>query len=76
MTPLAVLISLRLLAAPAPPPPDACETRCNHEASECLKTCAGDPKEASRPDHAQKMVACLNECQARAKPCREACHKK
>jgi hypothetical protein len=52
-----------------------CESKCNQQASECLKACSGDPKEASKPDHAQKLLACLSQCDVQAKPCRESCKK-
>lgn len=54
---------------------DACETRCNQVAAECLKACAGDTKQASRAESAQKMMGCLKACDAKAVPCRAECRK-
>jgi hypothetical protein len=52
-----------------------CESRCNQQASECLRRCAGDSKEASKPENAKKLMACIQQCEAEVKPCREACRK-
>lgn len=54
---------------------DACETRCNQAAAECLKACAGDTRQASRPESAQRMMGCLKACDAKAVPCRAECRK-
>lgn len=52
-----------------------CESKCNQQASECLKRCAGDPKDASKPDQAKRMMECLQKCDAETRPCRDACKK-
>ncbi len=52
-----------------------CEAKCNHENSECLKRCAGDPKDASKPENARKLMECLKTCEQQTRPCREACRK-
>lgn len=52
-----------------------CEARCNQLASDCLKQCAGDPKDASKPDQARRLMDCLKTCEAQVKPCREGCRK-
>jgi hypothetical protein len=52
---------------------DACSTHCNQAQSECLKACAGDPREASKPANREKLAACLKQCQAEATPCRQQC---
>jgi len=53
----------------------ACEATCNQQASSCLKQCAGDPKDASKPDQAKRLMDCLKTCEAQVKPCREGCRK-
>lgn len=52
-----------------------CEAKCNQQASDCLKQCAGDPKDASKPDQAKRLMECLKTCEAQVKPCRDACRK-
>lgn len=52
-----------------------CEAKCNHENSACLKRCAGDPRDASKPEHAKRLMACLKQCEAEIRPCREACRR-
>lgn len=52
-----------------------CEAKCNQQASDCLKQCAGDPKDASKPDQAKRLMECLKTCEAQVKPCRETCRK-
>jgi len=67
------LLSLLVLAPAAASAQSACEARCNQQASACLKSCTGDPKDASKPEAAQQMMACLKRCEAEAEPCRKAC---
>jgi hypothetical protein len=62
-----------LLVASAATAQDSCETRCNQQASECLKACTGDAKETSKPENAQKSLACVKRCDAAAAPCRKQC---
>ena len=64
------------LAAPAFAEDATCESKCNQQASECLKVCSGDPKDANKPGQAQKMMACLTKCEKETQPCRDACKKK
>ncbi|MBE2249864.1 MAG: hypothetical protein IAE78_09965 [Myxococcus sp.] len=52
-----------------------CEAKCNQQASDCLKACAGDPKDASKPDQAKRLMECLKTCEAQVRPCREGCRK-
>jgi hypothetical protein len=69
---LAVFVALALsggaLAQDLP-----CDTRCNQQASECIKACAGDPKDASKAENAQRLIACLQKCEREAEPCRKQC---
>ncbi|MCU0696642.1 MAG: hypothetical protein MUC96_08950 [Myxococcaceae bacterium] len=67
-----LLLSLLTVPATAQSP---CESRCNQQSSECLRRCSGDPKDASKPENAKKLMACLQQCEAEVKPCREACRK-
>jgi hypothetical protein len=69
-------LAVVLLAMPALGPAQSpCESKCNQQASECLRRCAGDPKEAAKAENAKKLMACLQTCEAEAKPCRESCRK-
>lgn len=52
-----------------------CDAKCNQEASECMKRCAGDSKDAAKPEQSKRLMACLQTCDAQTKPCREACRK-
>lgn len=54
----------------------ACETKCNQQASECIKSCAGDPKDAQKPEASQRLMQCLNQCEAQTKQCKAGCPKK
>ncbi len=68
------LLLLAVVAAPVSArAQDACVTRCNQAQSECLKTCAGDPREASKPGGREKLQACLKRCQQEAAPCKQQC---
>lgn len=74
MRPLLLLTVLLLPLATAAQ--DACETRCNQQASECLKACAGDSKDASKAENGKKLLECLQKCEKEAAPCRQQCKKK
>jgi hypothetical protein len=51
----------------------ACESKCHQQASECLKACTGDPKDAQKPEQRTRLMQCLNACDQRTKQCKEAC---
>ena len=69
------ILSLLLTAAPAAAQ-NACEAKCNQQASECLRSCTGDPKDAQKPEAAQKLMECLKQCEAKTLACKDACGKK
>jgi len=72
-----VLLLLTLCLFPlATSAQDACETRCNQQASECLKACSGDSKDASKAENAKKLLECLQKCEKETEPCRQQCKKK
>ena len=74
---ISLLVIPALTRAQAPAPADAtCESKCNQQASECLKVCSGDPKDANKPGQAQKMMQCLQKCEKETQPCRDACKKR
>ena len=73
MTRLLVTLFVTLAATVAAQSP--CEAKCNQQASDCLKVCAGDPKDASKPDQARRLMDCLKTCELQVKPCREGCRK-
>lgn len=66
------LLTLALYAALATAQ-SPCEAKCNQQASDCLKRCVGDPKDASKPEQAKRLMECLKTCEAEVKPCRDAC---
>jgi hypothetical protein len=68
------LVTLALCAALAAAQ-SPCEAKCNQQASDCLKRCAGDPKDASKPDQAKRLMECLKTCEAEVKPCRDSCRR-
>ncbi|MDX2015937.1 MAG: hypothetical protein SFW67_37430 [Myxococcaceae bacterium] len=70
-----VTVCLLVFAAALGRAQSPCESRCNQQSSECLRKCSGDPKDASKPENAKKLMACLQQCEAEVKPCREACRK-
>lgn len=70
---LGLLILLLTAQAPSTPP---CEVACNQQASQCLKACTGDPKDAQKPENAEPLMRCLNQCEAKTKTCKAACSKK
>ncbi|MGV3620340.1 MAG: hypothetical protein ACO1OB_05970 [Archangium sp.] len=53
-----------------------CETKCNVQASDCMKACSIDPKQAQRPELVNKMMNCLKACQSRMEGCKVTCPKK
>jgi hypothetical protein len=69
---LRAFLLLLLVARPALAQ-SACETRCHREASECMKACTGDPKDAQKPEHSKRLVQCVNTCQQRTLECKRAC---
>ncbi|MEW6432219.1 MAG: hypothetical protein AB1730_11995 [Myxococcota bacterium] len=69
------LLSLVLGASPAAAQ-SVCEAKCNQQASECLKRCTGDPKDAQKPEAGQKLMDCLRQCEAKTLACKDACGKK
>ncbi|MFZ5439996.1 MAG: hypothetical protein ACOZQL_08295 [Myxococcota bacterium] len=64
---------LALTAALASAQPTNCTTRCNTEASECMKTCIGDPKDAQNPERAKHLMTCMKSCEDTNKQCKATC---
>lgn len=54
-------------------PLSQCATKCNTTASECMKVCTGDPKDASKPGKADGMMKCMKACEDTLKQCKSAC---
>lgn len=50
-----------------------CQTKCNVQASDCMKACTIDPKDAQRPELVNKMMNCLKACQSRMEGCKSTC---
>ncbi len=53
--------------------PSQCQTKCNLNASECMKACVGDPKDAQRPETANRIVNCMKSCEAQNNSCKTTC---
>jgi hypothetical protein len=68
---LALLIAFVSTAAVAQQSP--CQSKCNVQAGECLKACMGDPKDASKPENAQRLQDCLKQCEAQNQQCKSGC---
>ena len=68
-----IVLAACLLGARTSEAQSTCDTSCNQIASECLKKCTGDSKDAARPESAQRLINCLKDCDAKVKPCRDAC---
>lgn len=73
---LLLALTVVVVATPAPAAQNACEVRCNQQASECLKACTGDPRDAQKPEEAGRLVSCLKACEARTTACKAACQPK
>jgi hypothetical protein len=52
-----------------------CSTKCNLAASDCMKACAGDPKDAQRPERASHLMQCLKTCEEQNRQCKAGCDK-
>ena len=74
-TSLRALGCLLMLVPAFGPAQTPCEARCNYVAKECLRRCAGDSKDASKPEHAKRLMECLRQCEVEVAPCREACRR-
>lgn len=50
-----------------------CNSKCNQQASECMKTCTGDPKDAQKPEQAKQLMQCLKTCELQNTQCKGSC---
>ncbi len=71
MISLLVLLPLVALAQTSP-----CESRCNQQASECIKACTGEPKDAQKPGESGRLMQCLTQCERQTRDCKQACASK
>jgi len=55
--------------------PTPCTTRCNVQASDCMKACVGEPKDAQRPEKAQHLMSCMKTCEDQNRQCKASCEK-
>jgi len=67
---------LLLLTASSVAAQSACDAKCNQQASECLKACTGDPKDAQKPGESQRLMECIKQCEARTTACKQGCGSK
>lgn len=71
------LISLfALLASVALAQTSPCDSRCNQQASECIKACTGEPKDAQRPGESKRLMQCLAQCEQQTRACKQGCQAK
>lgn len=52
---------------------NTCDAKCNQQASECLKVCTGDPKDAQKPGGSQRLMECIKQCEAKTAACKAGC---
>ena len=50
-----------------------CSSKCNLAASECLKSCMGEPKDAQKKEKGEHLQQCLKQCQAQNTQCKAGC---
>lgn len=50
-----------------------CTSKCNLAASECMKACMGDPKDAQRKEKGAHLQECLKQCEAQNTQCKQGC---
>ncbi len=50
-----------------------CQSKCNLAASECMKSCMGDPKDAQRKEKGEHLQDCLKQCEAQNTQCKQTC---
>jgi hypothetical protein len=43
------------------------------QASECMKACAGEPKDAQKPEHTKQLMNCIKTCQTQNHTCKQSC---
>lgn len=68
---LLTLLSVGAFAQGSP-----CDSRCNVQASECLKACTGEPKDAQKPGESGRLMQCLAQCERTTQECKQACSRK
>jgi hypothetical protein len=66
------LLGFVLIASPAAAQ-NTCDAKCNQQASECLKACTGDPKDAQKPGESQRLMDCIKQCEAKTTACKAGC---
>jgi hypothetical protein len=67
-----LLFAVVVLASPAVAQ-STCDTKCNQQASECLKVCTGEPKDAQKPGESQRLMDCIKQCEAKTATCKAGC---
>ena len=50
-----------------------CQSKCNLQASECMKACMGDPKDAQKPEQGQHLQECIKQCTTQNAQCKQSC---
>jgi hypothetical protein len=68
-----LLLTLSLAAGANAQAPTTCATKCNTQASECMKACIGDPKDAQQPDRAKHLMTCMKSCEEANRVCKAGC---
>jgi hypothetical protein len=67
-----LLLAFVLTASPAGAQ-NTCDAKCNQQASECLKVCTGEPKDAQKPGDSQRLMECVKQCEAKTTACKAGC---
>lgn len=66
---VAVVATFSLAQAPAP----QCATRCNTQASDCMKACANTTRELPSNERGAAMVKCVKSCEDANRQCKASC---
>ncbi len=70
-----VLLSILVVAtfSVAQQPSPQCSTKCNTQASDCMKTCATTTKELPSNQRGSAMIQCVKTCEDANKQCKASC---
>lgn len=68
---LAILVVATFSVAQQPPP--QCATKCNTQASDCMKACAASTKDLPKSERGNAMIQCVKTCQDANQRCKAGC---
>ena len=53
--------------------PRECATKCNTQASECMKSCAQTTRELPKAERGAAMLTCVKGCETQNAQCKQTC---